>query len=126
MGIWNPGHSDVDCYLVLLGRSQGNGALAASGAWLFARNIQARRPHHGRPDGNGFRVHSSLRATLGDEQRCGMDFASRENESALARHGFDRGPGANSKSDLDPDFYSVAKLRHLPGDQPRLSPYSTA
>src|SRR6266566_3215246 len=100
--------------------------IAASGAWLFARNIQPRRPHHARPDRNGLRVHSSLLGTLGDEQRCGMDFASRENESALARHGFDRGPGANSKSDLDPDFYSVAKLRHLPGDQPRLSPYSTA
>src|SRR2546430_13139231 len=69
MGVWNSGRGDVDRDFVLLGRSQKNGACAASGAWLFARNIQPRGPHHARPNRDGLCFHFGLLGTLGNEQR---------------------------------------------------------
>src|SRR5206468_3582723 len=66
-------------------------------------------------DRHGLRVYPGLLGTLGNEQRRGVDVAGGENEPALARYEFDRRAGANSKSDLDPAFHSVGKLRDLSG-----------
>ena len=82
MGVWNPWNRDVDRDFVLLGRSQENGARAAGGTWLSARNIQQGRSHHARANRNGLRFHFGFLGLVGNEQRRRMDVASRENGSA--------------------------------------------
>ena len=117
MGVWNSRHRDVDRDIVLLGRSQENGARAAGGTWLFARNFQSRRSHHSCPDRDGLCFYFGFLGTLGDEQRRGMDVASGENESALDGHGFDCSAGADGKSHPDSDFYSAGQLPDLSGNR---------
>ena len=120
MGIWNPRYSDGYRYFILLGRSRQNGARAAGGSWLFASNIQSRRSRYARQNRDGLCFYFGLLGALGNEQWRGVDFASGEDGPALARNGFDRCPGANSKSDPHSDFYSVGELPHLSVDQSRV------
>ena len=73
---WGPGWAfgipwDSDGYrdLVLLGRSQENGARAAGRPQLFERNIQQGRSYHPCSYRNGLRFYFGLLGALGNEQR---------------------------------------------------------
>ena len=76
LGIWNSRYRNVDRDFILLGRSQQNGACAAGGARLLARNFQQGRSHYPRSDRDGLRFHFSFLGALGNEQRGRMDVAS--------------------------------------------------
>src|SRR5947209_4012813 len=106
LGIWNSWNRDAYRNSVFLGWPPQNGSCCTARPRLFERNLQQRGTSHDRPNCDGFLFHFVLLGALGNEQWRGVDFAGRENGSALDGSGLDRRAGPNRKPNPDLNFHS--------------------